>query len=275
MTAPTRAKPGSISTDILIKEKDTHTMSNDLVKPGGLIGALMRGAGSNYLTWKATSDWADRDGLKPPSPLLVISTDIFVRRWNGEGQPPTIKPLCDVAALNAEIPEEEWPIGLNGEPEKPWKVTYGVLLVNPETGELYSYAHNTFGAKVAYETLHDRMLMMCDLRGENVRPLVNLTKKPMKSKKWGTVMRPDFEIVGWKVTPGGGGQALPAQSAPQLAAPATAPAAPPAEAPPPTAPNKPASKPSINISTKKDAIDALTDAAPVTSEELLNDSIPW
>ena len=170
-------------------------MTNDLVTPNGLTGMLMRGASVNYLSWKAASDWADRDGLRPPSPLLVLGTDIFVRRWNGEGQPPSIKPLCDVEALNANTPKEEWPIGLSGQPEAPWKLTYGVLLVNPETGELYNYSHSTYGAKVAYETLHDRMLVMGELRGENVRPLVNLTRKPMKSNKWGTVPRPEPSIA--------------------------------------------------------------------------------
>src|SRR5262245_12667802 len=97
--------------------------------PGG--GGLPAGLSSDRVTrgtvarWSETTGWVDRDGLPLPSPMLVIGYITILRRWN-DHRPEDITehPLPDPAVLNAAIPVKEWEIGLNGQPQEPWKLTY-------------------------------------------------------------------------------------------------------------------------------------------------------
>ena len=52
------------------------------------------------------------------------------------------------------------------------------------------------------------------LRGANVAPILTLSSKPMKTK-FGTKMRPDFEIVEFREIGGGGGQSVPQIESPK------------------------------------------------------------
>jgi hypothetical protein len=108
------------------------------------------------------------------------------------------------------------------------------------------------------------------LRGARVMPLVTLSSKPMKTKyKMGE--RPDFQIVSWHL-PGGdeGLLAAPAPTSPQLSGPAEA---------QPTQPNAPKADPISSGPQPKPPVNAtlggMGDVKPVTSGEVLDDSIPW
>src|SRR5262245_56568828 len=95
-----------------------HIM-NDLVKHepellddddgfGGSLtgGRLVKGS---LLRWKDTDGWFDRDGITPPSPLLVVAITDALQRWKDK-KPEVItdKPLPDPDGLNAAIPGSEW-----------------------------------------------------------------------------------------------------------------------------------------------------------------------
>jgi hypothetical protein len=105
--------------------------------------------GSNYLKWTAAKHWIDRDGLAPPSPLLVFAIDEALRTW--KGNKPTIirdKPLPDIEQLNAAIPQSEWQRGLDGQLRKPYEHIVIVRLVNLSTGEIYKFESATYGAHI-------------------------------------------------------------------------------------------------------------------------------
>lgn len=250
----------------------------------GSINSGRVGKGS-FLKWSDSQHWLDRDGLVPPSPLLVVGVNEILQRWC-DGKPTTIedKPLPDPEELNAAIPMEEWEVGIDGKPRKPWQHTVLVYFVNPATGEIYTYSAATIGAHIAHDQLKESVITMRALRDQKCMPLVNLSERPMKTN-FGMRMRPHFEIVDWKTpgSPGDSGEAaLPKPSAPQLTGPLAArtpgPKVAAASATPGTATPQPRpGKPPIRFSGAS-TVAGMSDVKPVTTEELLNNSledVPW
>jgi hypothetical protein len=122
-------------------------MTNELTphEPGpidddGFHGSLNSSRSNNYLKWTAAGHWVDRDGITPPSPLLVFAIDEALRMW--KDSKPTIlrdKPLPDRKQLNDAIPQSEWERGNDGQLREPWEHIVIVRLVNFGTGEIYKY----------------------------------------------------------------------------------------------------------------------------------------
>ena len=88
--------------------------------------------------------------------------------------------------------------------------------------------NSTWGAQQAVELLQERVFVVRTLRGSNVVPLVNLSKRPMKTN-FGVKFRPEFEIADW-LGPGGpggllGGPSPSGPTTPQLSGPSSPPAA--------------------------------------------------
>ena len=154
--------------------------------------------------------WIDRDGLTPPSPLLVVAVDEALQKWK-DNKPEVIrdKPLPDLQQLNAAIPQNEWENGIDGKLRKPWARIVVVYLVDPQVGAIYTYTSPTIGARIAYDALKEGTVTMRALRGIRVMPVVNLSERPFKTN-FGMRRRPHFDIVGWK-TPGDD-KAIPGQA---------------------------------------------------------------
>jgi hypothetical protein len=254
--------------------------------------------GNNYAKWDEKDGWRDRDGVALTGQFLVAKIGEGLQNWeNNQPRLKVEKPLPNIDELNRGVPVSKWPLDFNGNPEPPWKHVVIVLLVDPVIGATYKYIHHTVGAHIAYDNLQDQVIMMRALRGVNVFPIVTLEDRPMKKKGgvWGS--RPHFEIVGWK-TPGGDDEAaLPAPATPQLTGPVAAPpsATPPVQtASPPVASTPkeprphpipapatkvPSAKRPVTISAYTQAVmTGMADVKPVTTEELLNDSLddmPW
>ena len=151
--------------------------------------------------------WADALGTPPPERLVALGTTKALQCWSG-GKPTDVvmarpgEPLPDVDELNAQIPVEEWEKGLDGKPRAPWVIQHVAYLVDPHTGEAYTFINGTFGAKIAVERLAERVANMQRLRGVAALPIVKLESRPMKTK-FGTKQRPEFTIVEWRAIGGG------------------------------------------------------------------------
>jgi hypothetical protein len=234
---------------------------------------------SSFLRWTEQLHWIDRDGMTPPSPMLVHGVGESVRRWrtiDGIKQPEdiTTKPLPDPEELNRTTPRSEWERQLDGNVGAGWKHEVFVYLVNLGTGARFVYSNNTAGAHIAWDLLREAVITVRALRGDRCYPLVNLTERPMKSKfrPSGMGMRPHFEVIDWK-TPGGDTTTVAANPTPQIAAP-VAPAPSPTQQTPAPQPRQP--KRPITLSDYTRAV--MGDVKPPTTEELLNDSLddlPW
>ena len=128
--------------------------------PSGLPGdRVMRGT---IARWSNSTGWVDRDGLPLPDTMLVIGFITVLRRWKDNR--PEYKaehPLPDLEQLNAAIPVSEWEPGKDGKPRKPWALTYVVYMVELKTGALYTYAHDTYGAMLAFTALEEQIADLC------------------------------------------------------------------------------------------------------------------
>jgi hypothetical protein len=234
--------------------------------PTGLPGdRVMRGT---IIRWANATGWVDRDGLPIPETMLVIGYITVLRRWkNKRPEYITEHPLPDPDELNKAIPIEQWEIGLDGKPSKPWKLTYVIYLVDLKTGALYTYAHDTYGAMQAYNALEEQIAVMRMLRGEHVFPIVHLEKRPWKSLQYGMQMRPHFQVVDWRAS--GGTPVISPAPTPQLTGPLTASTPAAASAPPATlSATPPTTPPSSPI------LDHMTPVKPVTVGELIADELP-
>jgi hypothetical protein len=231
-------------------------------------GRLRRGISLN---WTDAEHWTDRDKLSQPSPLLAIGCKEALERWKGRrAESIDTLPLPDPDQLNAAIPIEEWEVGVDNKPRKPWAHVVAVYFVNAATGELYSYVAATVGAHIAFEALREAVIMMRMLRGAKCMPLVSLAEKPWRTS-FGLRRRPDFRIVGWK-TPGDDNKAIAARPLPQLtggAAEAVPTSVTPATSPPPQR----QTKPSVNFTDETLAL--IEDVVPPTSSEILDDELPF
>jgi hypothetical protein len=186
------------------------------------------------------SVWSESGITLPPgTKLLALATNVVLQHWQDQRVVETIskKPLPDLEELNAAIPQSEWELDLNNQPRMPWQRTYAVYLLDPSTAEKFTYANSTTGARIAVETLQDRVAWMRKLRGNRVVPQVELSSKPMKTR-FGVKQRPDFKIVGWH----------------QLGADANTPA---------------------QIENQQQTQPGLIDVKPVSTNEELNDELPW
>jgi hypothetical protein len=221
------------------------------------------------LKWTDAGGWIDRDGLTPPPGLLVLGVDTALQMWK-ENHPKHIrdKPLPDPEELNAAIPKSEWEKGMDGQLRKPWSHIIVVYVVNPHTGEIYTYTSPTVGAHIAFDALREAVVTMRALRGQRVMPVINLSEKPMKTN-FGMRKRPHFEIIGWKA-PGGDDGALPPQKpTPQL----TGPTEPPKTAPSSGQPYQ--AKPKAPVTVAGNTLKAMDDVKPITTEEIMDDEMPW
>jgi hypothetical protein len=147
--------------------------------------------------------WTDGDGLTPPNEMLVIGLTHAVQCWGKDKdlldtiiEQPN-EPLPDPEALNAQIPEEEWGLDLNGEPRPPWQFNWVVYLLDIASASTYTYLNSTMGARIAVERLEDKLKWMRMLRGNDVTPIVRLESRPMKTS-FGQKMRPEFTIIDWR-----------------------------------------------------------------------------
>jgi hypothetical protein len=255
--------------------------------------------------WSNSTGWVDRDGLPLPDTMLVIGLITVLRRWKDNR--PEYKaehPLPDLERLNAAIPVSEWEPGKDGKPRKPWAITYVVYMVELKTGALFTYAHDTYGAMLAFTALEEQIAVSRMLRGEHVFPIVRLERRHWKSATYGMQMRPHFQVVDWRAT--GGSSLLPPPPAPQLpgptttaaaipestptaapttapaaTVPATAPAAAPATAPvAPAAPTTPPAAPAAatappTASSACVVLDNTKPVKPISAAEFVADEVPW
>src|SRR5262249_43334643 len=124
------------------------------------------------------------DDLPLPDALLVVGHTRGLQCWkNGELLDEIDErdgPLPDVDELNDQIPQKEWEPGRDGKPKPPWAFVYVVYMCDLESAEIYTFINSTFGARIAYERLTQKLELMTRLRGAGVTALVKPDSRQMK-----------------------------------------------------------------------------------------------
>jgi hypothetical protein len=86
----------------------------------------------------------------------------------------------------------------DGELKDPWVFQHLLPFENPETGEVYIFTTSSIGGQIATEALAREWAKRIKRRGSRALPIVRLAVTQMKTKKYGDVARPCFEVVGWE-----------------------------------------------------------------------------
>src|ERR1700730_18010359 len=167
---------------------------------------------------QAGCDFLKFDGTNPPrywyarnlgndiklGPYAVPKLVIAALKWSSEKkvidrvfQTPDAPPL-DIDELNGEVDINDYNVDFNGDTLAPWKKHFEVRLVDLETGAKLIASNSTTGHLLAFNGLKERTVFMRRYRGEKVYPIVNLSHASMKTK-FGQKMRPDFEIMDWRL----------------------------------------------------------------------------
>jgi hypothetical protein len=140
------------------------------------------------------------DILPDDTRLVAIDVTTAWVRWNEERpsehritQPGQIHPDRD------DLPDQDkatWEPGLTGEPADPWRDTRYLRLIDPRTGQDYTFVSDTYGGRKAVGDLKSQI--------GNVRfaypgavPVVQLGSTMMKTS-FGLKPRPEFKVIGWR-----------------------------------------------------------------------------
>ena len=100
----------------------------------------------------------DGTAIPPDRQFLVIGMAEVIQFWQG-GRPDSSKDIVkqpgkefpDVAALNDQVPKNQWELNLNGEPRPPWSLAYAVYLFDySKDAQIYTHINSTNGQRVAY-----------------------------------------------------------------------------------------------------------------------------
>jgi hypothetical protein len=125
------------------------------------------------------------------------------------------KPLPDADTLNSQIPQNEWELDPNnGQPKPPWVLQHICYLIDPHSGETYTFINSTKGAQIAIERLGDKFQWMRALRG-NVVPIIKLDSRPMQTR-FGQKIRPEFTVIEWRELGQNGDGILEQKAVPQI-----------------------------------------------------------
>jgi hypothetical protein len=144
---------------------------------------------------------ADKTDILPENTRLVaIDVTTTWTRWDEDK--PTDHRITQPGQLHPDredLPDQdeaEWKPGLNGEPADPWRDTRYLRLIDPRTGQDYTFVSDTYGGRKAVGDLKSQI--------GNVRfaypgavPVVELGSTMMKTA-FGLKPRPEFKVVGWR-----------------------------------------------------------------------------
>jgi hypothetical protein len=147
--------------------------------------------------------WQRHDGvpLRSGAQYLGLGTrralQRFIDRFPEVITAETNDALPDADELNAQIPKTEWPIGLAGQPEGPWKREFIVYMIDIFDLTILTSSNHTIGMTRAVTDLEERWDWARALYGADVMPLLALKEAPFPTD-YGERKRPLFEITGWR-----------------------------------------------------------------------------
>jgi hypothetical protein len=99
-----------------------------------------------------------------------------------------------------DLDQSQWEVK-NGEAKDPWTYQRLMPFENAETGEVVIFTSSSFGGKIALDALVQEFLNHAKRNRSRALPIIRLAVSQMKTKSFGDVARPHFEVVSWEDAP--------------------------------------------------------------------------
>jgi hypothetical protein len=125
--------------------------------------------------------------------IKFVNTEFVERKIyrRAKGERPVLRETL------GDLDENQWGIGLNGQPADPWVLQSLLPMEDPEDEEVLVFVASSAGGKRAIAELVDRYVTRIRRHAFSGLPLIRLQKIMMPTKKFGNVPRPLFEVTGW------------------------------------------------------------------------------
>jgi hypothetical protein len=96
-----------------------------------------------------------------------------------------------------DMDQSEWEVR-DGELQDPWVFQHLMPFEDPETGEVLIFTTSSIGGQIATEALARDWAKRLTRTGSRAMPMIKLGVTQMRTKKYGEVARPHFEVTGWE-----------------------------------------------------------------------------
>ena len=101
--------------------------------------------------------------------------------------------------------QSKWEVK-DGEPKDPWAFQRLLPFENLETGEVVIFTTQSDGGQIATDKLVREYARRIKRKGLRSNPIIRLGVDHFKSKRYGEIPCPDFEVTGWEDAPTGDGK---------------------------------------------------------------------
>jgi hypothetical protein len=188
----------------------TKTTENVLMVGGteaeNILGAAQEDAGFEKLLKFKKGAYFIGEELVPLGTEYIAHAKAWVKCWIKFVDGKVAERKVYRVALGERPPEREdlddldkdnWPEGIDGNPADPWSLQYLIPLEKTSDGEVVIFTTSSFGGRRAVADLCGAYAKRTTKSASCGQPIVKLAKAEMPTKKFGTVPRPQFDIVGW------------------------------------------------------------------------------
>jgi hypothetical protein len=132
--------------------------------------------------------------------LVAVGVETAWVRWKGKE-----RPEYRITAPGQRHPgrdelshfdESEWEIGIDGRPADPWRDSRYLYLIDPQSGEVFTFITATVGGRHAISNLKRQIAVVRSAHPGAV-PVVRLDTEPWKTQ-YGMRSKPRFIVVDWR-----------------------------------------------------------------------------
>jgi hypothetical protein len=137
-----------------------------------------------------------------PDNTILVAIDVTTAWVNWRGGKPIEHRITHPGQLHpdrADLPDQDqatWERGLNGEPADPLKDTRYLRLIDPRTGQDYTFVTDTYGGRKAVSDLKSQIANIRFAHPGAV-PVVRLGSTMMPTS-FGLKPRPEFKVIDWR-----------------------------------------------------------------------------
>ena len=163
-------------------------------------------SGNNLIVGKMLKFTIDRkymvdkaDILPDNTTLVAIDVTTAWVNWQNDLVEHRVTQPGQIHPDRVNLPDQDeamWKPGLNGEPADPWRDTRYLRLIDPRTGQDYTFVTDTHGGRKAVGELKSQIANVRFVYPGAV-PIVQLGSTMMKTA-FGLKPRPEFKVVGWR-----------------------------------------------------------------------------